>query len=191
MLQKFPALRWLNEPPKYTVDHAANVIVVEAAANTDLYRRPGNIHDTAHCYTAPITGSFTTSVRFQADYTSEYQQAGLILRGGPEEWIKAGVEHYNGAPRVSVVVNRAGGCSDWSVTAYPGPQREPRAPLCIRLQRTEGTVTVETWTDVGGWELVRKTYDWGNGPVEMGIMCAAPGPTGFETTFENLEFKSI
>lgn len=183
-----PSLQWLNPPPSFRQDDSTNTIIVQCASNTDLYRRPGKTFDTAHCYTAPVSDDFSVSVQCKANYTDEYQQLGLCLRVAPDEWIKAGVEYYNGLPRVSVVINRADGWSDWSVQRSSELEQSTDRPLFVRMRRTDRTIVIEISFDGNGWDLVRKSYEWDTDQVDVGIMCAAPGQ-GFEAQFINLEIQ--
>jgi hypothetical protein len=63
---------------------------------------------------------------FAADFSSQFDQAGIFVRESDERWIKAGVEQADGVLGGAVVTD---GLSDWSVGAVPewsGRQVRPR-----------------------------------------------------------------
>ncbi|KAI8823072.1 uncharacterized protein EV422DRAFT_523245 [Fimicolochytrium jonesii] len=167
-------------------------IILTAEPHTDLYRRPGKIFDNAPRGLIPATGDFKFQAGFTATYEEEYQQAGLCLYNGPEEWIKAGVERYDGKPRTSVVVNRKGGWSDWSVSELVSKYTvglDVDSPSLVRIVmrfvKTGETIQVELLHGVTGkWELVRKTYGWDAEVMNVGLMAASPGDLGLTVKFQ-------
>ncbi|KAL7821210.1 hypothetical protein V8C44DRAFT_313871 [Trichoderma aethiopicum] len=94
---------------------------LSAPANTDVWKKPPS-HDV---FTAPYKSLsknpfpkfLSASLTFTATYTHQFDQAGILLLltrpSSPRKWIKAGVEHFNGAPRLSTVC--CDNWADWSV----------------------------------------------------------------------------
>ncbi|KHN96084.1 uncharacterized protein MAM_05932 [Metarhizium album ARSEF 1941] len=118
-----------------------------ADANTDMWKKPGGpAHDV---FTAPYRvhskgptrGFKSATVTFAAAYTHQFDQAGVLLRftdgdGSERKWIKAGVELFDGAPRLSVVCTD--NYSDWSVSDVPCGReiRDASRPVTVAVERT-------------------------------------------------------
>lgn len=98
-----------------------------APPDTDIWRKPPS----TDVYTAPLTQTHKMALRnfqsaritFRADWTERYDQAGMLmsLRSSgekgqiPSQWLKAGVELYQGEPMIGhVACDR---WADWSL--YP------------------------------------------------------------------------
>ena len=94
----FKDCRWLNEPPHWSVDN--DVLSVTTGARTDFWREThyGFIHDNGHFFATTVTSGFTAQLRFRADYTHLYDQAGLMVRVDALTWMKAGIEYTGGRP---------------------------------------------------------------------------------------------
>ena len=137
---------------------------LKAEPNTDIWRKPPS-HDV---FNAPHTLDSSTEfslpkfqsahVTFSADWTSKFDQAGILLVindniGGEPSWIKAGLEHFNGSPKVSFV-----GCdrwADWSVYDLHG---DPKL-VTVELRR-EGYAlwAYEIVRDAAGKEVARYPF---------------------------------
>ena len=65
-----------------------------------------------------LTGDFTITATFTGEYAAQYDHAGVGLLIDGENWIKAGVEVFDGKRQASTVVTR--GFSDWNL-ALTGP----------------------------------------------------------------------
>ena len=65
-------MRWLNEPAKWS--DVSDVITMTAEAQTDFWRvtRHDYIFDSGHFYYREVTGDFTVSVQFSAQYEALY-----------------------------------------------------------------------------------------------------------------------
>ncbi|MBE0344022.1 DUF1349 domain-containing protein, partial [Paenibacillus sp. 28ISP30-2] len=71
-------------------------------------------------------------------FTELYDQAGLLLYHGPEQWIKTGVEINDGIPQLAVVVTD--GYSDWSLAAVPDWVGEEGTRGGAMIRSVEGRV---------------------------------------------------
>jgi uncharacterized protein len=138
----------------------------------------------------------------------QFDQAGLLLRltrpGAPTKWLKAGVEFFEGQPRLSVVC--CDRWADWSVAALPaGPQAEE-----IRTGARSVTVRAEKvgeafwvfYVDEAGVKTALREVAWFYGPeegaaaweIEVAALVARPnkeveGP--LEATFQALDVEWV
>ncbi|KAI8810221.1 hypothetical protein BJ742DRAFT_737480 [Cladochytrium replicatum] len=176
------------------VEGKVAVLNASVPESTDLYRRPGKAFCNAITHTTESPkGAFTATVRTTIPALGkQYQHAGPVLIASPlaenDNWIKAGVEFWNGSPRASVVITRGENGSDWSVSTFG---KDSADFWCRILRNAEGTVLVEISYDGKAWELLRKTYNWGTEPVQIGVMAAAPEPgTAFDVAFSEWSLVS-
>jgi hypothetical protein len=132
--------------PPVCVEHGED-LVVTAVEGSDAWRTTsyGFVHDSEHALVAPFPPDSAVEVEFTADFSEQFDQAGIFVRVSPERWVKAGVEFADGVPQVGAVVTD--GRSDWSVSLaadWHGHRiliRVSRAAdaLTIRARRTGGT----------------------------------------------------
>ncbi|UKZ54523.1 hypothetical protein TrVGV298_008331 [Trichoderma virens] len=156
---------------------AASAFTFSAPADTDVWKKPPS-HDV---FTAPYKSlsknAFpqfkSASITFTSTYTHQFDQAGIVLvftkPSLPRKWIKAGVELFNGQPRLSTVC--CDNWADWSVANANSAEE-------IQAGRKAVTILVErldAHDDNGGqgWEL------------EIGALVARPT----KDTTDDLEAK--
>ncbi|TDZ20885.1 Uncharacterized protein C8034_v006165 [Colletotrichum sidae] len=120
---------------------------LSAGPDTDVWKKPPS----SNVYNAPIhalppkplSDFKSAKVTFSADWSEQYDQAGLILTfdsiSGTRErrWIKTGVEYYNSIPQLSTVSCER--WADWSIT-----------PLSALEETKAVTVSIEKSYDVHG-----------------------------------------
>lgn len=115
--------------------NASGELILSPPAKKDFWRRtyyqPLLIKDDGPCLfaTVPLSEAFTCETSFTLDAMRQFDQAGILVRIDPEHWIKAGIEHVDGAPRLSCVVTN--GFSDWSTQPWPGG----KASLRLRVSK--------------------------------------------------------
>lgn len=180
------AATWLNEPRRWRFEDGA--LVVDVDPGTDFWREThyGFVRDNGHLLAVREPGDFVATVEVDAAYRDRYDQAGLMVRGGATQWLKAGIE-LDGAFHLSTVVTHDR--SDWSVTRL---SERPRA-LALRVTRAGDAVTVEY--ALGGledglpWRMHRLAWFPPGGPVLVGPMAAAPDGAGFTATFRHWEIE--
>ncbi|KAI0128846.1 hypothetical protein BJ170DRAFT_348642 [Xylariales sp. AK1849] len=101
--------------------------VLEAAPGTDIWKKP----PTTNVWNAPVSRTSSgllkkfqsARVTFWADWTEQYDQAGLLLAlrrasstsATAEKWVKTGIEFYKDQPQLSTVA--CDRYADWSVSA--------------------------------------------------------------------------
>ncbi|MFT3974841.1 MAG: DUF1349 domain-containing protein [Amaricoccus sp.] len=169
-------MHWLNEPPAWREE--AGVLHVVTGDRTDFWRRThyGFIRDDGHARLSAVEGNFAAEVAFRGDYEALYDQAGLMLRADPANWIKAGIEFVAGQRMLSVVVTRE--VSDWSTMPCPTDAEWIR----LRLTRIGSALHVHWAGDRGAWRMLRLAY-FPEGAAAVGPMCCSPQRAGFEAAF--------
>ena len=171
-------MQWYNEPPFWKAD--GDTITVKAGPKTDFWRKThdGAVRDTGHFYYRDVTGDFVAEVRFHAGYGALYDQAGLMVRLDDSNWLKCGIELFEGVQHASVVVTRD--FSDWSVV----PLREAPSTVWLRVVREGYTFTVSYSLDGAAYLTLRQAYLTHAPAVSVGVMCCAPVGDGFTAVFE-------
>ncbi len=174
-------MQWYNPPPQWQTE--GDSIKMTAGAKTDFWRttRHDFIADNGHFYYQEITGDFTAEVKITGHYRDLYDQAGLMARVDALTWLKCGVEYLEGVQQASAVMTRE--FSDWSIV----PLVDNPAFTWFRLSRF-GTA-VEVYYSLNGtdYTLIRQAYLSDVLTIQVGLMCAAPTGTGFETQFEGFK----
>ncbi|WP_068501028.1 DUF1349 domain-containing protein [Paenibacillus kribbensis] len=120
-----------------------------------------------------------------SSFTELYDQAGILLYHGPEQWIKTGVEINDGIPQLSVVVTD--GYSDWSLAAVPEWTGEE---VTLRASVMKEAVIIRARTKHHAWRTIRVArfpYPTGN---QAGPYACSPTRDGFEVTFTRWNFTN-
>ncbi|HUQ56536.1 DUF1349 domain-containing protein [Lentzea sp.] len=174
---------WLNEPRQWSADP----LTVHADAGSDFWRLTGNglVRDNGHLYGVSLTGDFTLTATFSGEYSAQYDQAGIGLFTDGANWIKAGVEVFDGKRQASTVVTR--GFSDWNLALTGDFDR-----FTISADRQGDAVWVRYGVD--GDEpttLLRKAYFPPEATVKAGIMVASPDGEGFATQFHEVQLTQL
>lgn len=174
-------MEWLNAPPSTEVD--GEDLVVTTGPETDFWRKTsyGFTHEDGHFLGAPLATDAAIEVTFRGDFHAQFDQAGLMLRAGPELWLKTGVELSDGQLFASVVVTVE--MSDWSVSPIPASARG-RA-LTFRASRSGDAVTVRYRIgEETSWRLLRVAYVPDAAELRAGPMCCSPTREGLSVRFE-------
>lgn len=168
---------WLNEPKQWSETGAGLEITPDEGSDFWRITDYGFVHDNGHARLEPVDGDFSASVEFSANYREQYDQAGLMLRVDPENWLKTGIEYVDGNCFLSAVVTR--GFSDWSVVPLD------RCPdlVGVRVRRIGDSVTIETSTGGAPFQLLRITYLPAGAGSSVGPTCCAPSKAGFTARF--------
>ncbi|WP_119391917.1 DUF1349 domain-containing protein [Taklimakanibacter lacteus] len=173
-------MKWLNEPREWRAD-GGNLSLV-TGDKTDFWQETFNgwRNDNGHFYYREMEAEFSADVVFSAQYETQYDQAGLMLRLGPNDWIKAGVEFAHGRAALSSVVTK--GQSDWAIAT----QIAPGDPIHLRLTRLNNAVCVQ-WKDGGAFQTLRLTTFAVPGKVMVGPMACSPMRAGLKVAFEDFK----
>jgi uncharacterized protein len=168
---------WLNLPAG--LSHDDDQLTMTTGTETDFWRDTfyGFRRDNGHFFGAVAPSDFTAHVTFEGDYTTLYDQAGLMLRLDAKTWLKAGIEYSDGMTNFSTVITRGG--SDWSVVAVPavsGPQR-------LRLTRQGKAVLLHFLNVRGDWQMMRVADFPATAGAQLGPMACSPKRGGFTARF--------
>jgi len=169
---------WTTEPVAATVE--GDALRVAAAEGSDAWRHTayGFVHDTEHALLAPFPVGSAMEVEFGADFTAEFDQAGLFVRSDDEHWMKSGVEFADGVLNVGAVVTAVR--SDWSVA--PVPEWSGRR-VRVRVSRGEDALTLRVAADDEPFRLVRVVPFDGTRTASAGPFVCAPTRAGLEVVF--------
>lgn len=155
---------WTTEPEAVAVDGAD--LLVTAREGSDLWRTTsyGFVHDDGHGLLAPFPDRTAVEVSFVAGLSQQFDQAGMLVRADAEHWVKAGVEHADGAAQLGAVVTDV--VSDWSTGEVPWVGRL----VTVRASRAGDALTVRARVDDEPWRLVRlapidPALPWSAGPL--------------------------
>jgi hypothetical protein len=173
-------MHWLNEPASWS--HEFDVLRVTADAGTDFWRTTGYGYDAdnGHPYADVTNGEFDLSMRLRGSYSTQYDQAGAMVRIDERNWIKTGIEYFDGRMRLSTVVTYE--YSSWIVAELPASTGE----LALLLTRRGDALEVRYSIDDSAKELGVLVHLPSEAQVLAGAMCAAPKGNGFEVTFHDL-----
>jgi uncharacterized protein len=155
---------WLNTPADLRED--GQDLSVTAAGGSDFWRTTayGFVRDSGHALLVNLDDEQAVEVSFSLDFTTQFDQAGVMVRGDASHWIKAGVEFVDGVPQVGAVVSQP--ASDWSaapVLDWMGRE------VTVRVSRQRDALTIRAKAD-GAWQFVRLVplepgLDWTAGPM--------------------------
>ncbi|KAJ0316394.1 hypothetical protein COL5a_011592 [Colletotrichum fioriniae] len=115
---------------------------LSAAPNTDVWKKPPahNVYDapTKTVPAKPLSQFKSAKITFTADWTEQYDQAGLIVTfdsnsGREKRWIKTGLEYYQGTPQLSTVA--CDRWADWSITPLAAFEDTKSITVLIEQER--------------------------------------------------------
>jgi uncharacterized protein len=170
-----------TRPPR-SIQRSELGLRVEAEEGSDFWQTTlyGFQHDDGHALLAPFPSAGAVEVSFDlADLTDLYDQAGLLLWTGSDQWIKAGVEVSDGIPHLGAVVTN--GQSDWSLAPVP----DWRGTATLRISELSAAVIIRARTDDIGWRTIRVAPMPLGQSLLAGPMLCAPTRAGLQVTFRS------
>ena len=190
MLQHF---RWAN-PPAGAIARTDDSLTFAVTPRTDYWRQTHygfTVDDGPFLYTR-LGGDFALTARLSAGYRAQFDQLGLMVRTGPEHWVKAGVEYMEGVRHVSAVVTH--GRSDWSMQPL-GAEVPAGQDVRLRLTRRGDHVECAYALDVAGealaYQVFRLAYLEPGVEVTAGLYAACPDGEGFEARFTEVQLAYL
>lgn len=183
--QTLEKMNWFNEPAVWEID--GKTLIMDVTPYSDYWRisHYGFTVDDAPFYYANYGGEFEAKVKVSGDYKVRFDQAGLMLRIDPENYIKCGIEYVDGKYNLSVVVTHH--TSDWSVITLDKPVEYIWLKAVHRLDAVEIFYSF----DDKEYTMIRNAWMQDNTPMQVGVMAACPDGEGFKTKFENFTVKHL
>ena len=170
--------QWTH-PPVATAELGSD-LVVTAAEGSDAWRLTsyGFVHDSEHALVAAFPQDSAMEVEFTADFSAQFDQAGIFVRASAERWVKAGVEFADGSPSVGAVVTD--GRSDWSLASVPSWAGRR---VVIRVSRSGDALTIRAGPEGGPMQLVRVLPFEPDVVASAGPFLCAPTRPGLRVAF--------
>jgi regulation of enolase protein 1 (concanavalin A-like superfamily) len=178
---QWAAGHWTREPASVRVD--GDDLVVGAIEGSDYWRTThyGFIHDDGHGLLGEWPADAAVEVTFDAStLTALYDQAGLLLWVGDEEWVKAGLEVSDGVLHLGAVVTN--GMSDWSMAPVPDWAGQLITIRASRSGELGDDLTLRARTASGGWRTLR-VAPFPAAAASAGPMVCAPMRADLEVRF--------
>ncbi|TNJ03347.1 hypothetical protein CF117_12920 [Aeromonas veronii] len=172
--------RWLNEPTEWhQTDDGLQVVTDQ---QTDFWRSTwyGFERHSGHLYGCEVAGEFTFQVCVEGEFTTLYDQAGLMLLQDEAHWLKAGIEYNDAQPMIGSVLTNPR--SDWATGIFPGNPRR----FWLRLTRLADCLRLQYSTDGKVWPLLRLAPFPPSGRCFIGVMCCTPERQGLAVRFSDL-----
>lgn len=171
--------QWVNEPAKWHCEEGVLSVVTDE--HTDFWHKTwyGFERFSGHLYAKEVAEDFTFQVKICAEFTTLYDQAGIMLMTDNRHWLKAGIEFNDGAPAIGSVLTL--GYSDWATGLFPGNPRE----FWLRLTRKDDALRLQYSTDGLSWPLLR-LCPFPAGNVKVGVMCCTPERQGLAVKFSEM-----
>ncbi len=174
---------WVNEPTVWRMTGDDLHVVTDKA--TDFWREThyGFSRDTGHFFAATTAGDFTAQMRVRAQYRELYDQAGLMVRISPREWVKAGIELSDGIPMISSVltIDR----SDWATAPYG----HDAGNFWLRATVAAGVLRLQVSADGTHWPLMRLCPFPKAPSYSVGPMCCTPERAGLSIDFSDFTIR--
>ncbi|TLM75369.1 DUF1349 domain-containing protein [Pseudarthrobacter sp. NamB4] len=168
-----------THPPVSAVELGADLLVT-AREGSDAWRCTsyGFVHDSEHALLVPFPEGSAMEVEFTAEFSEQFDQAGIFVRLAADKWVKAGVEFADGACQLGAVVTN--GHSDWSLAPVPGWKG---SRVLIRISRAGDALTIRARADDGHLRLVRLVPLHPAADAYAGPFTCAPTRAGLTVPF--------
>ncbi|WP_421250521.1 DUF1349 domain-containing protein [Aeromonas sp. 600584] len=171
---------WLNEPAEW--HKTSDGLLVVTDKQTDFWRSTwyGFERHSGHLYGCEVEGEFTFQVCVEGEFTTLYDQAGLMLLQDEAHWLKAGIEYNDAQPMIGSVLTNLR--SDWATGIFSGNPRR----FWLRLTRLADCLRLQYSTDGEVWSLLRLAPFPSGERCFIGVMCCTPERQGLVVRFSDL-----
>lgn len=179
-----PRLQWFCEPSAWRVINEPPCLELHTEPESDFWQRThlGFQADNGHFLHCPVQGDFMMETYVEFEGVHQYDQAGLMVRFGPECWIKTSVEFEPDGPNRLGAVVTSHSFSDWSTQDVSKQLRS----VGLRITRHAQTFIVEAATEGGSYQQIRLAHLDGEGPLLAGLYACSPKQAGFRPRFRFL-----
>lgn len=183
--QTLEKMRWFNEPESYVIRDG--VLEMDVPAQCDYWRvaHYGFTVDDGPFLYADYGGEFEATVKVFGDYKTRFDQAGMMIRIDKENWVKFGIEYFEGLFNVSTVVTH--GTSDWSVVRLDRPVDH----LWLKAVRRGDAIEAYYSLDGNEYVMVRTFWMQRDTPVQIGLVAACPDGNGFRAKFSDFKVRHL
>jgi regulation of enolase protein 1 (concanavalin A-like superfamily) len=181
--------RWTREPATTRLD--GDDLVVGASEGSDFWRTThyGFVHDDGHALLGDWPTDAAVEVTFDASsLTALYDQAGIMLHVGPEQWIKSGLELSDGVLHLGAVVTN--GVSDWSLAPVPDWTGQLVTIRASRAGVARDAVVLRARTETSGWRTLR-VAPFTAGAASAGPLVCAPMRGDLEVRFTDWSLAPV
>ena len=181
-------LSWHHAPSQWQEE--GNALQINTDPETDFWQRThyGFSADNGHFLYALMDGDFEMETRVSYRFKNQYDQAGLMVRGDAECWIKTAIEYEpDGRNMLGVVVTNHE-YSDWSTQQID----KSATDLSYRIIR-EGDDFMVFYKRPGNdpWIQLRMTHLHNEKKsVRCGLYACSPKGAGFSAIFHSLSIRS-
>ncbi|SRR5471030_293502 len=174
------AFYWINEPAQWQQEQGALSVITDE--KTDFWQKTwyGFERFSGHIFATEVTEDFTFQVKITADFTTLYDQAGIMFMTDEHHWLKAGIEFNDGASAIGSVLTL--GHSDWATGIFPGDPRE----YGLRLTRKGESLRLQYSVDGETWPLLRLAHFPYAQKYLIGVMCCTPERGGLVVRFHDM-----
>jgi hypothetical protein len=183
--QNLKTMNWLNEPASWQVSE--DKLEMFVTPQSDYWREThyGFTVDDGPFYYTTRGGEFEANLKITGEYTTRFDQMGMMLRVDEEHWIKTGIEYVDSQYNFSTVVTDTK--SSWSVIQLS----EQPASVWIKVIRRLDAVEIFYSLDGKNYTMSNLSYLKNNVPVKVGMMAASPDGEGFKAIFEDFSIKHL
>jgi len=172
--------RWINPPQQWSEQDGVLRAVTDDT--TDFWSNTwyGFNRFSGHVYGWDVAEDFTLQVRVRSDFTTLYDQAGIMVTADESHWLKAGIEFNDGQPMIGSVLTHEN--SDWATGIFSGDPRD----FWMRVTLTEGCLRVQYSTDGQVWPLLRLCPFPAAKSIHVGLMFCTPQRAGLAVEFSDI-----
>lgn len=170
--------KWINEPKEWDLREGKLKVLTDN--ETDFWQSTwyGFQKHTGHVFGCNIDEDFTFQVCIEANFTTLYDQAGIMVLIDEKHWIKAGIEYNDGQPMIGSVLTNEN--SDWATGIFNGDPKK----FWMRITKINNALRLQYSCDGNNWPLLRLCSFVGDN-VTLAVMCCTPQRAGSNVLFSD------
>jgi len=182
--------RFLPKRCKHKDDGNGNV-QMSIPSKTDLWRRDvknGYVKENAPYYFRKVKGDFQVSVKVSGNFSSLFDQAGILIRQNRETYLKCGVEIFKKNRQLlchaSTTVTKK--FSDWSTVPLAG---DKTSSYWFVVRRIGDCVESYSSSDGVKYNQIRLALLFDQEKISVGMYGASPQGSGLKVKFEHFNIQ--